>query len=86
MAQLADAVQHAHEHGVIHRDLKPSNIMLDDGGQPHIRDFGLAKREAGEVTMTLDGKILGTTAYMSPEQAKSAAHNADQRRRYDAAK
>jgi WD40 repeat protein len=79
VAQLADAVQHAHEHGVIHRDLKPSNIMLDDNGRPHIMDFGLAKREAGEITMTLDGKILGTPAYMSPEQAKGAAHDADAR-------
>ena len=79
MAQLADAVQHAHEHGVIHRDLKPSNIMLDDAGQPHIMDFGLAKREAGEITMTVDGKVLGTPAYMSPEQAKGAAHDADAR-------
>ncbi|MHB8953114.1 MAG: protein kinase domain-containing protein [Pirellulaceae bacterium] len=79
MAQLADAVQHAHEHGVIHRDLKPSNIMLDDNGKPHIMDFGLAKREAGEITMTMDGKVLGTPAYMSPEQAKGAAHDADAR-------
>ena len=67
LAQLADAVQHAHEHGVIHRDLKPSNIMLDEAGQPRIMDFGLAKREAGEITMTMDGKVLGTPAYMSPE-------------------
>ena len=79
VAQLADAVQHAHEHGVIHRDLKPSNIMLDDAGQPRIMDFGLAKREAGEITMTMDGKVLGTPAYMSPEQAKGAAHDADAR-------
>ena len=79
VAQLADAVQHAHEHGVIHRDLKPSNIMLDETDQPHIMDFGLAKREAGEITMTMDGKVLGTPAYMSPEQAKGAAHDADAR-------
>ena len=79
LAQLADAVQHAHEHGVIHRDLKPSNIMLDDAGQPRIMDFGLAKREAGEITMTMDGQVLGTPAYMSPEQATGAAHDADPR-------
>ena len=78
-AKIADAVQHAHEHGVIHRDLKPSNIMLDEDGQPHIMDFGLAKREAGEITMTMEGRVLGTPAYMSPEQAKGAAHDADQR-------
>ena len=53
VAQLADTVQHAHEHGVIHRDLKPGNIMLDDGGHPHIMDFGLAKREAAEITITV---------------------------------
>ncbi len=78
-AKIADAVQHAHEHGVIHRDLKPSNVMLDDAGEPHIMDFGLAKREAGEITMTIEGKVLGTPAYMSPEQAQGAAHNADAR-------
>ncbi|MGM0490120.1 MAG: WD40 repeat domain-containing serine/threonine protein kinase [Planctomycetota bacterium] len=78
-AKIGDAVQHAHEHGVIHRDLKSSNIMLDEDGEPHIMDFGLAKREAGEVTMTVEGKLLGTPAYMSPEQAKGAAHDADER-------
>ncbi len=78
-AKIADAVQHAHEHGVIHRDLKPSNIMLDEDGQPHIMDFGLAKRDAGEITMTMEGRVLGTPAYMSPEQAKGDAHDADER-------
>ena len=63
-------MQHAHEHGVIHRDLKPSNIMLDDDGQTHIMDFGLAKREAGEITMTMEGRVLGTPAYMAPERAR----------------
>ncbi len=78
-ARIAEALQHAHEHGVIHRDLKPSNIMLDDGGRPHVMDFGLAKREAAEVTMTMDGRILGTPAYMSPEQARGEGHTADAR-------
>ena len=78
-AKIAAAVQHAHEHGVIHRDLKPSNIMLDVDGEPHIMDFGLAKRDAGEITMTLEGRVLGTPAYMSPEQAKGDAHDADER-------
>ncbi len=68
---VADALQHAHERGVIHRDLKPSNIMLDNSGQPHLMDFGLAKRDAAEITVTLDGKLLGTPAYMSPEQARA---------------
>jgi len=78
-AKIADAIHFAHEHGVIHRDLKPSNIMLDRSGEPYIMDFGLAKREAGEVTMTMDGQVLGTPAYMSPEQAKGEGHRVDRR-------
>ena len=62
LAVAADALHHAHEAGVIHRDLKPQNIMLDAAGHPHLMDFGLAKREAGEITMTIDGKVLGTPA------------------------
>ena len=65
--------------GVIHRDLKPSNLLLDESGEPHIMDFGLAKRDVGEVTMTHDGHILGTPAYMSPEQAGGHAHSTDRR-------
>ena len=61
-AKIADALHHAHQAGVIHRDLKPANIMLDAECEPRIMDFGLAKREAGEITMTVDGKILGTPA------------------------
>ena len=76
-AKVADALQHAHQAGVIHRDLKPGNIILDANGEPHIMDFGLARREAGEVTMTIEGRVLGTPAYMSPEQAKGSAHTAD---------
>ncbi len=76
-AKVADALHHAHEAGVIHRDLKPGNIILDADGEPHVMDFGLARREAGEVTMTIEGKVLGTPAYMSPEQAKGEAHQAD---------
>jgi tetratricopeptide (TPR) repeat protein len=78
-AQLAEALEHAHEHGVIHRDLKPGNIMLDAHGQPHLMDFGLAKREAGEITMTFEGHVLGTPAYMSPEQARGEGHTVDRR-------
>ncbi len=70
-------MHHAHQAGVVHRDLKPANIMLDNDGEPHVMDFGLAKRDAGEVTMTVDGKLVGTPAYMSPEQAVGEAHQAD---------
>jgi tRNA A-37 threonylcarbamoyl transferase component Bud32 len=78
-AVVAEALDHAHERGVVHRDLKPSNIMVDEVGQPRIMDFGLAKRESGEVTMTCDGQILGTAAYMSPEQAEGRGHWIDRR-------
>jgi WD40 repeat protein/predicted Ser/Thr protein kinase len=66
---VARALQHAHEHGVVHRDIKPSNIMLDAHGQPFVADFGLAKRIAGDASISAEGQILGTALYMSPEQA-----------------
>ncbi len=79
IAKISDALEHAHSHGVVHRDLKPGNILLEPSGEPHLTDFGLAKREAGEITMTFDGQILGTPAYMSPEQAAGRGHHADAR-------
>jgi serine/threonine protein kinase len=78
VAQVADALQFAHDHGVIHRDIKPSNLMLDRDGRLNVMDFGLAKRDAGEITMTHDGQVLGTPAYMAPEQIEQA-HNVDGR-------
>jgi eukaryotic-like serine/threonine-protein kinase len=77
--KVAVALQHAHATGVVHRDLKPSNIMVGVDGEPYVMDFGLAKRDAGEVTMTIDGEFLGTPAYTSPEQARGQAHQADGR-------
>jgi serine/threonine protein kinase len=78
-AVIAEALHHAHERGVVHRDVKPSNVMIDGEGAPHVMDFGLARRDYGEVTMTRDGQVLGTLAYMSPEQASGKSHLADRR-------
>ncbi len=69
VARVADALAYAHSSGIIHRDVKPSNIVLDPSGLPHLTDFGLARRDDAEITMTQEGQILGTPAYMSPEQA-----------------
>ena len=69
LARVADAVQAAHDRGVLHRDLKPSNILIDSSGRPHVSDFGLAKRLEDDASVTHTGAILGTPCYMSPEQA-----------------
>jgi serine/threonine protein kinase/tetratricopeptide (TPR) repeat protein len=95
-AQVAEALDHAHRHGVVHRDLKPSNIMLgriqgtgdsqdpssrtpDPSARAFVMDFGLARRDEGEIRITMDGQILGTPAYMSPEQARGQSHQVDGR-------
>ena len=78
-ATICNALHHAHEQGVVHRDLKPSNIGVDGRLRPFIMDFGLALRGATDMTMTADGKIMGTPAYMSPEQARGDSHAADGR-------
>jgi tetratricopeptide (TPR) repeat protein len=76
--QLAEAVHSAHEAGVIHRDIKPANILVDRQGQPHLTDFGLAK-DVHDATLTASGQILGTLAYMSPEQAQGQGRQATAR-------
>lgn len=79
VAAVAEALQYAHAQGVVHRDIKPSNIMVRPDGTPVVMDFGLAKRDAGEITMTMEGQVLGTPAYMSPEQARGEGHRVDGR-------
>ena len=66
---VAEAVQHAHEHGILHRDLKPSNILIDLHDQVKITDFGLAKRLGTDSELTLTGQLVGSPNYLSPEQA-----------------
>ncbi len=67
--RVSEAIEYAHQHGVIHRDLKPANILLDQNGNPRVTDFGLAKKIQGDSGLTGSGQIMGTPSYMPPEQA-----------------
>jgi WD40 repeat protein len=90
VADVAEALDYAHDRGLVHRDVKPGNIMIEfadlDLGKPAgavgkalVVDFGLALRDEAEVAMTVDGQLVGTPAYMSPEQAAGKGHAADRR-------
>ena len=79
MILVAHALAYAHKKGIIHRDLKPGNILLDEEDAPHVNDFGIAKYESIEETISGEDSIIGTPAYMSPEQAAGQSRNADRR-------
>lgn len=83
MAKVCDAVQHAHQRGVIHRDLKPANILVEPDGDPKILDFGVARLYGGTaeemITRTSAGALLGTLRYMSPEQVSGQPDAVDTR-------
>lgn len=72
-AQMARAVHHAHQRGVLHRDLKPTNVLMDEAGAPHLTDFGLAKLLNREAGLTRTVAVMGTPGYIAPEQAAGRA-------------
>lgn len=81
--RICDAIQHAHSRGVLHRDIKPTNILVDDAGQPHVLDFGLAKRvplgDDALGSLSKSAEVFGTPAYASPEQLSDSETRLDAR-------
>ena len=75
VVKVARAIQFAHDRSVLHRDLKPSNILLGEDGEPRVTDFGLAKRIDQDARLTVAGAVVGTPAYMPPEQARGDTRN-----------
>ena len=84
VAKVCDALDHAHQQGVVHRDLKPSNIMMTEDGEPKLVDFGLARSmfktsDKDSAVHSMDGSVIGTPLFMSPEQARGENDSLDGR-------
>jgi non-specific serine/threonine protein kinase/serine/threonine-protein kinase len=81
--KVAGAIQHAHDRGIVHRDLKPANVLVTDGGQPKVLDFGIARAVGNDMprltVQTAHGQLMGTLAYMSPEQLRGRSEEVDGR-------
>lgn len=77
--KICDAIRHAHQHGIIHRDIKPNNILVDQKGDPHVLDFGLAKVVETPDSMSVSGQFLGSLAWASPEQFDQSPDSVDLR-------
>lgn len=79
MREVGEALEVLHRRGAVHRDIKPSNILIDRAGRAHLSDFGLVKLDAPGTTLTFEGELLGTPAYMSPELARGEGAHVDPR-------